>query len=117
MKILISASIIVMLLAFARQITETNKSGKLLQPIPQDLKKQTVRFDTFYALRTIIQPGRKAIAKDTIVLIMHEVVQPKARAGIKYSLDPLPYNPVDTVTPKKAVIDTIVWTYKPYRPK
>jgi hypothetical protein len=118
MKIFLSALVIVLLLAFARQITGANKNGKLLPAIPQVLKKQTIGVDTFYAVRTIFQQGRKAIAKDTIILIIHEIVvnPPKARAGIKYLLEPLPYNAFDTANPVKAAVDTIVWTHKPYKP-
>jgi hypothetical protein len=118
MKIFLSVSSIVILLVFARQITVANKSGKRLPPIPQELKKQTLSFDTFYAVRTIFKQGSKAIAKDTIVFIMHEIVEypPKVKAGIKYLLEPFAYNPFDTITPKKAAADTIVWTYKPYKP-
>ncbi len=103
---------------FTWQITGANKNSKLLQPILQVLKKQTISFDTFYAVRTIFQQGGKTIAKDTIVLIMHEIVvyPPKVRAGIKYSLEPLTYIPADTITPKKAATDTIVWNYKRYKP-
>jgi hypothetical protein len=117
MKIFLSASAIVILLTFARKITEANKNGKLLQPIQQELKKHKVSFDTFYAVQTIFQQNGKAMAKDTLVFIMHEFVHPKLKAGWKYTIESLPYNAFDTTNPVKAAADTAVWTYKPYKPK
>lgn len=119
MKIFLSGLVMIILLVLARQISGADNNSGLLQPIAQPLKKQMPGIDTFYAIKTIFQQGGKTVAKDTFVVIMHEMPTsyPKARAGIKYSLEPVPYNPADTGKTKKAATDTIVWTYKPYKPK
>lgn len=117
MKILLFISAAIILLASVGKIIVTGKRTGSLRSILPDAKKQLPVTDTFYAVRTIFQQSGKAAVKDTVVLIMHEIVLPKVKAGIKYSIEPIPYNPFDTVTPKKAYADTVVWTHKPYKPK
>ncbi len=119
MKTFLSVLAIIILMVFARPFSGAEKRSRLLQPIPQQLKKDRPGIDTFYAVKTIFQQGGKTIAKDTVVFIMHEIPTsyPKARAGINLSIEPIPYDALDTTNPVLVRYDTVVWTYKPYKPK
>lgn len=113
MKIYVSTMAALLLLLSAKQIAEVNRSLGHSDLIPIVAQKQTINIDTFFAVRTIFQGKSKIIAKDTIVLIMHEIVKPQKKE--RYYFEPIPYNPFDTTIPKKAKPDTIVWISKPYR--
>jgi hypothetical protein len=114
MKIYLSIIAALLLLLSAKQIAGVNRTSGHSNIVPIVAQKQTINIDTFFALRTIFQEKSKIIAKDTIVLIMHEIVKPKKKE--RYYFEHIPYNPFDTTIPKKAKPDTIVWISKPYRP-
>lgn len=114
MKIYLLPISALLLLLSLKQIVEINRKSGHSYLNPLDAKKQTIIIDTFFAVRTIFQGKSKTIAKDTVVLIMHEIVQPQKKE--RYYFEPIPYNPFDTITPKKAKPDTIVWISKPYSP-
>ena len=68
MKTFLSVLAIIILMVFARPFSGADKSSRLLQPIPQQLKKDRPGIDTFYAVKTIFQQGGKTIEKILLYL-------------------------------------------------